>query len=532
MKKTLLALAVLGLAYTGAAYTTGGIVKTQLDTEMGKVTGFLPMAKITEDTHTRGVFGSTRTTTFDLGALFAGSQCPTPAEEEAAEGDDAEAANPATPAPAMSQPPAQPVLVSLKQIITHGPLPGFGLPAAASVRYELLINGQPAGATASESLQLKTEGEMPVLTARYGFNGDSTVKLKGEAGRLVLVPKDGKGEVVFGWPSLRLEGHSKADLSALRYDAELPELTVSMTTPDGEAVALRLDALAMRADHAYPVPGELFVYTGTDEMTLAGLSVQQAGKPLFDAQKLEGKAKSGLVDGLLDSSTQITLASVKTGDTTLGPMHFDFTLAKLDGVAYGRLMQSLMQNNLGSCPSPEQLSSFTSQITAQLPALLKSGPEFRIDRISVGYEGQQALITGKLALPPATPEQLENPMLLMALATANLTVALPDKLIETLATKGLGSKLGSEMALAQEAGEGSAPAAPPSAEQRAQAEAMAKAMVAQRMEEAVGKNWVVRSKDGVTASLDYRGGAVLLNGSPLDMGSLGMGAPPPPSELE
>lgn len=521
MKKTLIALAVLGLAYTGAAYTTGGIVKTQLDTEMGKVTGFLPMVKITEDTHTRGVFGSTRVTTFDLGTLFSASQCPAGDETEADEDGDAASAAPVPPPPAMGQPPAEPVRVSLKQIITHGPLPGFGLPAAASVRYELLVNRQPLSATASERLQVKTEGAMPVLTARYAFNGDSTVKLKGDAGRLVLVPKDGKGESVFAWPSLRLEGHSKADLSAVRYEAELPELTVSTTTPDGEAVALRLGALAMRADHVYPTPGQWFVYTGSDEITLASLSVEQAGKILFDAQQLGGKAKSELVDGLVDSSTQVALTTVKAGDTTLGPMHFDFTLAKLDGVAYGQFMQSLMQSNLGSCPSPEQISALTNQVTAQLPALLKSGPEFRIDRISVGYEGQQALVTGKLALPAATPEQLENPMLLMALATANLTVTLPDKLIEILATKGLGSRMTAEMALAQQAEPGDAPAAPPTPEQRAQAEAMAKAMVTQRITEALGKNWVVRGKDGLTASLDYRGGAVLLNGSPLDMGSLG-----------
>ena len=60
---------------------------------------------------------------------------------------------------------------------------------------------------------------------------------------MVLTPKSGKGEIMLAWPSLRFEGQSEADLSAVQYEGELPSLTLTMTLPKGEPIKLdyRLD---------------------------------------------------------------------------------------------------------------------------------------------------------------------------------------------------------------------------------------------------------------------------------------------------
>ncbi len=507
MKKTLLALAVLGLGYMAACFGTGHLVQRQMDAELARLKGMIPQLKVTEDRHTRGVFGSIRMTTFDIGALLDKQHCATPDDGGDVAGEEAD-----KPPPALGTPAAEPLRVSLKQTITHGPLPGFGLPAAASVRYQLLLNGQPVG----DKLGVKIEGEIPRLVTRYGFTGNSSARLSGDAGKLVFVPKDGGGELTVAWPSLRMDGRSKADLSEMDYQGQLPELTVSFATPKGERGALKMKGLAVEAEHQYPIAGQLFVYTGTDQLRLASLTLELDGKTAFAAEGIEGRSQGTLDAGLLGSTTQIAVNTVKAGGETVGPMHYDFSLARLDAAAYGQLMGSLFSDDLGRCPSAEDSAAMMQKITAQLPALLKSGLQFRIDRISIGYEGEAALITGKLDLPAATAEQLENPMALFVLANANLMLTLPDKLIQNLAVKSMGSKMAAEMALAG----GMENPPPPTPGQLAEAEAMAKTMVAQQMEQALAKNWIVRGKDGVTSRIEYRNGAALLNGQPLDLDGL------------
>lgn len=507
MKKTLIALAALGLAYLGASYATGLMVQRQMDREIGAVSRMVPMLKVSEDSHTRGLFGSTRVTSFDLAPLLGSQACAKP--EEGEEGTE-------KPQPALGTPPVEPLLVSIKSIITHGPLPGFGLPAAAAVRYEVTINSQPLGGGS----ELKLEGEMPRLGNRYGFSGNSRTTLKGGAGKMIYTPKGGKGELSLAWPSVDLSGRSKADQSEMSYEGELPGLLLGFTTPKGETGTLALKGLTLKAEHQYPIAGQMFVYTGSDRFSLASVEFQMDGKALFSAETIEANSSGVLDSGLLDGSTKISLASVKTGGEVLGPMHYDFTLARLDATAYGQLMDSLFKNDLGQCPTPEQTAALVEKVTAQLPGLLKSGPEFHIDRISIGYQGQQALITGKFGLPAATAEQLANPLALISLADVSLTVSLPDQLIKNLAVKSMGQKMARQMALAE-----GAEATAPTPEQIAEAQAAAKGMVAQQMEQALARNWVVRSKDGVTSTLEYHRGTAMLNGQLLDLDGLRGGAP-------
>lgn len=510
MKKTLIVLSVCGLGYVAAAWTTGRIAQHQMDVEIAKVSALIPALKMVQDKHTRGVFGSTRITTVDMGAMFDTAQC---AAESSGNADEA-----ASRLPAMGAPPAEPLLLSLKQIITHGPLPGFGLPAAASVRYELLVNGQPVG----DKLDLQIEGELPVLTVRYGFTGSSRIQWSGDAGKVTYVSKDSKAAITASWPSLHMVAKSKADLSQISYQGELPALNLVLDDPKQEPMTLSLKDLSIEADHHYPIAGNVFVSTGTDLLTVASVLVQRGGKTLFDAQGLQGKGSNTIDAGLLDASTQFAVTSVKAGAETAGPMHFDFTLAKLDAAAYGALMQGLMTSDLGGCPSPEKSAAFTAKLNTELPGLLKSGPEFRIDRISLGYQGQQAAITGKLSLPAATAEQLENPMLLLGLANGSLHIAVPEKLIQTFATKSIGGNVANEMALAE-----NPDADPrPTPAQRTQAEAVAQTMMSQQLEQAAAKNWIVRGKEGVTSHIEYQGGQFVLNGQPIDLQNLRGGGSP------
>jgi len=506
MKKILIALTVLGIAYGCAAWTTGRIAERQMDSELARLKGLLPNLKITEDQHTRGVFGSTRVTTVDVAALFNSGDCAAPE----ASGDHA-----GLP-PAMGKPPVEPIQVTVKQVITHGPLPGFGLPAAAAVRYEWRVNGQPLG----KQPGVQAEGDLPVLRLRYGFTGNSHIAVSGGAGKLVYEAEDGSA-LTLAWPSLTVSGSSKSDLSAVDYEARLPELVATFTTPKGEAATINLKGLGFNGDLHYPVAGNLFVSTGRESVSLANLAIARNGKTVFEAEGLDGKGSSTLNEGLMDSSSQLALTSVKMGGEVAGPLHLDFTLARFDAIAYGAMVQSLMSNDLGQCPTPEKTAAFVAQFTRQLPALLRSGPQLQVDRLSVGYEGQEARLSGKLSLSTATAEQLENFTDLLPRISARLDIAVPDALLKALAIKRISGQMAGETA----ATEGGTSPDGPTPEQRAEAEGVAQAMVAQQVEQALAQNWIVRSQNGIASSVEYRDGKVVLNGQPLDFQGLRSGTP-------
>ncbi|MES2685143.1 MAG: DUF945 family protein [Pseudomonadota bacterium] len=515
MKKPLIAVAVLGLAYIAAAWGTGILVQRQLDRELGKLPALLPAVKITEDQHTRGLFGSTRLTRFDLASAFDHSSCPVLADESA---------------PAMAPPTAAPLTVSLKQTITHGPLPGFGWPGAASIRYDWLVNGQPPGTLGNAYFSMQLQGAMPALVAHHGFTGNSRLRLEGDAGQLTISDPQRKGSVTFAWPALRFSARSRADLSASAYTAALPALTVTLQGEEGEPLTLLLKDLALSASHEYPNPGFVFFYTGSDVLKLGSLSVQQGGRTLFEASAVQAQASSREQGGLIESSTRIGLASAVLGGDTVGPVQADFTLANVDAAAYGELLRSLFDSDLGRCPTLEQSTNRMVTLQQLLPTLLARAPTFRIDRISLGYQGAAATLRGELTLPVASAGPLTDPMALLAMASGHLALALPDKLLEKLAVKALGSSMAMEMTL----GEGT-PAPTPA--QQSEAEALARSVLAQQVEQALTRRWIVRDKDGIAARLDYRSGEVLLNGAPPDLGSIGMGAaalpalprlPPPP----
>jgi uncharacterized protein YdgA (DUF945 family) len=482
------------------------LVEQQMDRELARMAGMLPMLKITADQHTRGLFGSTRSTRFEIGALFDRSHCAAPEAPDAT-------------APALTPPAAAPLRVTLQQTITHGPLPGWGWPAAAAVRYRVLIDGQPA----DERLGLKLDGALPELTARYGFTGTGHVRIEGGAAQLTVANAPAAPGLTLAWSGVRFKGHTKADLSAMEYEGALPQLVLTFTTAQGEPATLTLKDLALQSRHDYPLPGQFFVYTGKDTLRLGALTLTRGGETQFSAEGIEGQGEGALVEGLLDSSTRLAAQTLVAGGETLGPLHYDFRLNRLDPAAYGQLMDSLFLQDAGACPSPEQTAAMLDRLTAQLPALLKSGPVFRIERISLGYQGQEAVLSGQVSLPAtATPEQLAQPMTLLAQADASLTLTLPEVLIQTLAVKGMGQQMAAQMALGED---GETPV-PPTPEQKAQAEAMAQAMVAAQVEKALASHWLVRGKEGLSSRLEYRGGTLRLNGKALDLGGL-RGMPPP-----
>lgn len=535
MNKLLIVLPVAALAYVAAVWTTGRIAERQIDTEMARVASLLPALKITEDQHQRGVFGSTRQTTVDVGALFDSARCPAPGDAAAeaelpeigVEASEEPAQSPAArPPPGMGTPPAEPLLVTLKQTIRHGPLPGFGPPAAAAVHTEWLVNGQPL----ADRPGLALEGALPVLSLRYGFTGDSTLSIEGAAATLRVTGK--QGVVTLAWPVLSAQGRFEADSSAVRYELDMPELQVEFAGVEAPPFRLKLGQVSLAADHRYPIPGQFFVYSGSDRVTLASLSASQGGKSLFEALDFAASAESQIDAGLVASTAKVSLGALTTGAQQLGPFQYDSTLARLDAAAYGALMTKIITNDLGSCPTTEQTMAFASSLGEQLPALLKAGPEFHIARLSVGYLGSEAVLTGRVVLPPAPAEAFENPAALIGQISANATLSVADALLQNLVVKSMGEKMAGQMAAESLAASGQPSAAPseppePTPEQRQRAVGIAQTRVAEQLEQALAKNWIVRGKAGIESRVEFSAGQLLLNGQPLDLRGLREGRESP-----
>lgn len=486
--KKLLMLAAIVAAYATAAFVNGQLVAAKMDRALAEMQVLLPTLKVTQDQRHLGVFSSTRSTTFDFGSFFDAEKCTQP-DQHHSQSNAAAAA-------------ADPLLLTIKQTISHGPLLGFGLPAVAKVRFEILVNDQPL----SERFGAELHGEMPQWVARYGFTGGTD--LSGSAGEGGLVFKDDKGKPLAGlaWSSFAIKGSSNAGNTQFNYEGKLPELAASLTDVSGKQVHLVLKDLSLKADRERPYADQWLVYTGSDQLHFGSLDVEMDGKPL--AQLLDAKAdgKAVLAKGLMDSSELISLAVVKAGGEIIGPVHYDFSLLHLDPIAMGQLMNVIMQNSNGACHSAEQNQKLLTNMKGVLPALLKGNPEIHMDRLSVGYGGEEAVISGILRLPGVTAADLEQPAALVAKLEAVATFSVPEQLINKLAMKAAQKQLESTR-------QGQAAAASP-AEQLAQAKIVAEGMMQQQVQLALANNWLVRQDQNLVGKFEFRLGKALLNGAP------------------
>lgn len=481
MKKPALIAAIalpIVLAYPAAAWVLGKQVETALGEQYKQIES-VPYIKVIDRQYDRGVFASSEVVTFEvLGDMFRSLE---KAHKEAA-ADDPEAAK-ATPAP------LQPLRFTVRTQIKHGPAPGMSAIAAATADSELVLDGPVQQELA------KLIGDKKPLTAhtvyRFDGGGNSVVASPAIAASF---PGEAPNTVSrFSWEGFTANVDFTRNLQSYTMTGESPKLEVL----DAKGVAMVMSGLKFSGEQKRIFDDEPLLYSGSQRFTLAQMSITdkngKAGPVLFKQVAYEVALP---VNGeFIDMVAKMGAESVQIGEQNYGPAHYDFSLKHLHARTTAKLYRAMMKMYSDPVALADPAKAFAPLAEPGLE-LLRHNPEFRIDRLSFKTAQGEAAGSASAKLKDVKPEDLANPMMLLAKLEASADIALPESL------------LASTSGGAMHAGEDEEP--------DPETTAMHKQMLEQQLAGFAEQGYITRDGGLVRSKIEFRDGQLTVNGKPFN----------------
>lgn len=461
--------------YVGATAVVGARVKTELETNTEKLTQQLPFAKVLDQKYEKGLFSSTRTTKLQLGCVQ-------------------------LPPDASGQPrPREPIVVTWRDTIKHGPLPGFKSVGAASVDTEFVVPD-----TVQKNLTDMFGKEKPLtIHTLVGWDGSTKTQISSPKATY----KDPKeGELVWsGLTGTVTRASGTGGLSTA--DFSVPSIEIRGTLP-GDHVQLNQAHFHFEGTAN---PDNIWVASGKGGAELASIEFQitprhgeDVGTPMKGSiTNLKYQAESTLANGLLSTKGSFSGAA-KFGDTVINQVQMDVSGKNIHAETYARMMKNMTAQSL-SCDeqavkSPQQQ---LQELQADLVPLLVYNPEYSMDRLVVELDGKKGEVSYAFGVQGATDADKQTPLpaLLMGKGYVKGAAKLPLAWIEKLA-----------------AAKGGANGDPT---------AMAHAM----LDQFASQGYVVLDTENVSSNFSFAQGKMEVNGRPFAMPGMGgahpgMGEPP------
>jgi uncharacterized protein YdgA (DUF945 family) len=459
------ALAAIALAYPAAAWFTGQKLQTILDEQYADMQSH-PTMKIAERSYERGVFSSTDKVTFEMAM-------PAVAEDGSVQA-------------------GEPLRMHVVNRIKHGPLPGFGTLAAATMDSQLVVDGE-AGERLRASL-----GDEPPLTARTVFRFDGGGRSAIESPAFEFDMPDGSGgELRIGLGGLDADVAFSAGMRS--YSMKGTAQSMSMEDPN---MRIALSGLAFDGDQRRLFEDEAWLHVGRQRATVATMDVTGKEDSELDGAEFRLERLSYDVDvpaegEYVDIKALMGTEVLRIGDADYGPAHYDFSFKRL----HGRTLLALWHRLVEISSDPEQLARQAEDPTAVLAplaepamALLGHNPAFSIDRISFTSPHGQADLSAQLSLDGLQPEELGNPLALIARLQATADLSVPQGLLQAFVNG--------------------------QAEDAAQA-AFATSQLEAQLGQLEAQGYLQRSEDIVKTRAAFRQGQLTVNGKPFNPLALG-----------
>ncbi|ENO87811.1 YdgA family protein [Thauera linaloolentis] len=413
-------LAAIALAYPVAAWFTGQRIQTILDEQYADMQSH-PTLKIAERSYERGLFSSTEKVTLEMAM-------PVAAEDGAVQA-------------------GEPLRMAFVSRIQHGPLPGFRTLAAATMDSELVLEGEP-GAKLRETL-----GDKAPLTARtvFRFDGGGRSAIDSPAFEFGM-PDGSGGELRVGFGGVDADVEFKPGMRS--YTMKGTAESMSMEDPN---MRISLSGLAFDGDQRRLFDDESWLYVGRQRATVATMSVEGKEGGELDGTDFRLERLSYDIDApsdgeYVDITALLGTEVLRVADVDYGPAHYDFSLKHLHGRTLVALYRKLIE--IGS--DPEQLARQAEDPTAVFAplaepamALLGHDPAFSIDRISFASPHGRADLSAQVSLDGIQPDELGNPLMLMAKLRAAADISVPQGLLQALAGGQAGSAEEAAFAAAQ-----------------------------------------------------------------------------------
>lgn len=486
------------LAYPVASWVLGKQVETTL-AEQYKQLESIPYVKVIDRKYERGVFASSEVVTFEvMGDMFRSIE---KAQKDAAAADPEAAKT----APA----PLEPLRFTLRSEIKHGPAPGMAAFAAAIADSELVLDGKMQQEIA------KLIGDKKPLTAHtvYRFDGGGTSDVASPAFAATFPGEQPDTVNRLSWEGFRATVDFTRNLQSYTMTGDAPKLEVL----DGKGVSAVMSGLRFEGEQKRIFDDEPLLYSGTQRFTVAQVSITD--KNAREAPVLFKQVAYDIalpVNGeFIDMVAKMGAEGVQIGEQNYGPAHCDLSLKHLHARTTAKLYRAMLQ----TYADPAALAAAGDPARALAPLsepgleLLKHNPEFRLDRLSFRTAQGEAAVSASAKLKDARPEDLANPMMLMAKLEASIDLALPEVLLDNMS--------GGAMYAASEE-------AKPDPEMAA----MQEQMIEQQLAGFAEQGYITRANGLVRSKIEFRDGQLTVNGKPFDPMAMRGAAPAEPVSEE
>lgn len=467
--------------YVGATAVVGARVKTEFETSTEAITKQLPFAKVLDQKYEKGLFSSTRTTKLQLGCF----QVPP--------GENGE------------QRPREPIVITWRDEIKHGPLPGFKGIGAASVDTEFVMSDEV------QKDMAKLFGKEKPLTIHTLVGWDGSTKTQIASPKATF--KDAKdGEVV--WAGLT-GTIARTGGTTGQQTAEITMPSLEFKSPDGnEHITFNQAHFKFEGSSSLD---NMWASPGKGDAELASIDVLFKPKHGEDGapgelvkgtiSNLKYHAENTLANGLLSAKGSFS-GSAKFGDFVINQFVMDVSGKNLHAESYGKLMRNMTSQSLSCDPQEQSPAKALEQMQADLIPLLAHNPEYSMDRLLVEIDGKKGEMSYSFGVQGVTDadKQMPLPMLMLGKGYVKASGKLPLVWIDKLAA-------------AKGGGNGGANPGD-----------MARGM----LEQFAAQGYVVLDQDSVSSSFSFAQGKMELNGRPFAIPGMGGGMPPggmPPGDM-
>lgn len=484
MKKTaILALVVAGLgaSYTASAWYLGKQTEATLNSQYSKVLESNPYIEIVERDYQRGLFESEETLTLELFKQLVETMAQVDSEQPS--------------------PITEPLRLTIRNRIQHGPFPGFSTLAAAITESEILL---PEGIKQDAAKLLGDKSPYSQRTLiRFDGSGSATFSSPKLDVTLPDPQADSNKTISISWQGLEGGMDFTADMKQSSMMALAPELSIK----SNDGVHVSFTDMRLEGDQQRIFDDIALLYSGSQRMSIGEVAIlvpDTDKKPLIMKQ-LSYDIELPSDGNFIDLIARLGVGNLQFGEDAIGPVHFDYSLKHL----HARSLAEISQAFMGLYTNPDFLTADSEALAAQLmpvlsehgATILNNAPEFHIDRISFANAKGEARLAARVKLNDLNlDEAAANPFVLITKLEASGEVSLQEEMVLELLRNPPGKEAMGLAALSPE-------------ELQAQTQ-----MISEQFEQQVAlltdQGYIIREGNLLKSNAEFKAGQLLVNGKP------------------
>jgi uncharacterized protein YdgA (DUF945 family) len=356
------ALVVVG-GYVALSWIFGQMVHTRFDAWEGELAKQpVPFFRIAKREYERGIFSSVEVVTLAVNRELL--KAPRPGGMQPA-------------AAITTSPDTNELLIAVRNVVSHGPLPG--LTSVGVARIETTI----AWPTQAQAEIDKVFGghEPLLLTTRLGLSG-------GLSSHLVSPPVEyQEGSNTAKWQGFEGTLDVSGNLDSIKCQVTAPGLDVH----DLDLTA-HMEQMSVTCDgrRAFEV-----LYVGTMNFDVAALQVASKGEPPMTADKMHYAVDVRADGDYMDAIVRVGAGAVNVQQFQAQDLRYDFTVKHVHGPTYAALSRRMQEvQESAAVLDPNASAGMMAAFRELGPELLEHSPEIIVDRIGFTMAEGELGITG------------------------------------------------------------------------------------------------------------------------------------------